>query len=71
VSARDVEHILELWFAGAAADPARAAARVDTWFGDDPGFDADVRREFGAWMRRLGAASARPGRPERAARSHG
>jgi uncharacterized protein (DUF924 family) len=23
---------------------------VATWFADDPGFDADVRREFGAWI---------------------
>jgi uncharacterized protein (DUF924 family) len=50
VSQADAERILDFWFGAAATEPARAAARVAIWFGDDPGFDAVIGREFGAWI---------------------
>lgn len=44
----DAETILAVWFGGAAADPAVAAAREGFWFGASPEADALVRDRFSA-----------------------
>jgi uncharacterized protein (DUF924 family) len=38
--------ILDFWFAGARADPAAAATRIERWFGGDAGFDEELRAHF-------------------------
>jgi uncharacterized protein (DUF924 family) len=50
----DAERVLAFWFADAASDPARAAARVPTWFAVDPAFDAAIGEQFGALVARAG-----------------
>ena len=44
----DPEAILSFWFADAAQDPERAAAREAFWFESSPEADARVRARFGA-----------------------
>jgi uncharacterized protein (DUF924 family) len=44
----DAQSILAFWFADAAGDPARAAAREGFWFGAAQETDEEIRRRFGA-----------------------
>ena len=51
----DPETILEFWFADAAADPKKAAARNSFWYDCTPETDATIRDRFSDVVERAGA----------------
>lgn len=45
--AQAIGRVLEFWFSAATLDSPQIDSRMDRWFGTDPGFDAQVREQFG------------------------
>ena len=41
-----IEAVLAFWFRGRALSASRIERRMGAWFGEDPGFDHEIEREF-------------------------
>jgi uncharacterized protein (DUF924 family) len=48
----EISQVLAFWFGADRNDRPTIDARMDRWFGSDPGFDAEVGRRFGELVER-------------------
>jgi len=47
MSSAEYERVLGFWFDGCEQDAPHIDARMDRWFGTDPGLDEEIRAQFG------------------------
>ncbi len=50
-----IDEVLTFWFRERSLSAPQIDARMDVWFGDDPNFDAEVKKEFADDVERASA----------------